>query len=163
MYKDYAFTYYKEFIISRPKLTMFKKYNFNVNGCVSSHDWELFCAILFDANKTYGLCDLEQYEVKSAKRGGAFEYQYHRCSGLRKMDSDAKINHVFVIYDNEYQDVDVYILNYNVMKKIIANWKRHFKQNYLDGKQRFRKSIGYRFMLRHSTAIMRIRDGQLVV
>ena len=162
MYIKDAFNFYKNHIMTVSKFNILKQYNFSINGAVNSCDWEVFCAILFNSKKTSGFCDLEYYEIKSAKKGNAFEYQYHKNTGLKKLLSDSKVNHVFVTYDNDYKNIDVHLLNFNTMRPIIHEWTQDFSDNYENGKQRYRKSINYNFMIQNSCLLMQIKDGELV-
>ena len=50
MYIEYAFNFYKNHIINKEKFELMTKYNFTMNGCVHSSDWELFCALLLNKN-----------------------------------------------------------------------------------------------------------------
>ena len=161
MYINYAFNYYVNFILNKKRFDALQQYNFKINGSIHSIDWEIFCAILFKSKKDK-VSDLTHYEIKSALKGNSFEYQYHKNSGIEKLTHDKKINHVYVVYANDYKDIDVYILNFNIMKHVIKKWKCSFKNNYKIGKQRYRKSITYNFMKSHSTCILKIRDGKLV-
>ena len=160
MYIKYAFEYYVEFILNKKRFNLLNKYNFNINGSVHSIDWEIFCAILFDSEKDK-LSDLKHYEIKSACKGNSFEYQYHKNKGIDKLINDNKVNHIYITYDNNYKNIDVYILNFNIMKHIIKKWRCKFTKNYKIGKQRYRKSISYKFMKSNSTCILKIRDGKL--
>ena len=162
MYKHYAFKYYKDHIINPSKFEILQKYNFNINGSVHSCDWEVFTAILFDKKKlSFGCSDLEGYEVKSAHKGNSFEYQYHKNLGLKKLESDRNSNHIFIIYDNNYLDIDVYILNNNAIDNILVDWGNDLIKNYENDKQRFRKSLTYNFVMNNSFRIMSIVNGEL--
>lgn len=162
MYKNYAFNYYTQYIINQSKFDILKKYDFNINGCIHSCDWEVFCAILFNKKKLKcGFTDLEGYEIKSAYKGNSFEYQYHKNNGLQKLNNDRDANHVFVVYDNNYLNIDIYILNNDILGDILIKWGEEFIQNYTDNKQRFRKSLSYNFVINNSVQIMSIMNGKL--
>ena len=50
-----------------------------------SSDWEVFASMLVkDLGRKFGAgIDLANYEVKSAKQGASYEYQYHKNTGAR--------------------------------------------------------------------------------
>lgn len=50
-----------------------------------SSDWEVFASMLVtDLGRKFGAgIDSVNYEVKPAKRGSSYEYQYHNTSHLR--------------------------------------------------------------------------------
>ena len=76
-----AMRFYLEYILGpvQDKEDVRREYGFSGGALVSPNDWELFAAILIRQRKSmerYGH-DLAGAEVKSAKLGGGFEYQYH--------------------------------------------------------------------------------------
>ena len=154
-----AYQYYTDYILDEGKKVLFEKYNFSNNGMVGSHDWELFTAILLNKKKKPRGSDLEGYEVKSAKRGSSFEYQYHKDSGLEKMAEDQGVNHIFISYDNQYKDVTVREMSGDLVKQKIFDWKKDFVSNYKNGKQRYRKSLSYKFVCENSKVIVEIQNG----
>ena len=162
MYIEYAFNFYKNHIINKEKFNLMKKYNFSINGCIHSSDWELFCALLLNKNKlTHGKSDLEGYEIKSAYKGNSFEYQYHKNKGELKLENDSSTDHIFVVYDTNYTNISVYLVTKNIVKPIIDEWKKDFKTNYESGKQRYRKNISYNFVVSNATILLEIKNEEL--
>jgi len=154
-----AYQYYTGYILDEDKRALYEKYNFSNNGTVSSHDWELFVAILLNKKKKQKGPDLEGYEVKSARRGNSFEYQYHKDSGLEKMIEDGRVNHIFISYDNQYKDITVREMDSDLISQKISGWEKDFVSNYRNGKQRYRKSLSYKFVCENSKVIVEIQNG----
>lgn len=160
-----AFDFYKKHMTNAEKNALYEAYNFRRNGSVSSQDWELFAAILFSraAKGGYG-SDLTGIEVKSAKSGSSFEYQYHRNTGIEKLLSDMTVDHIFISYDNMYADVVVRHVVSESFRVEFKAWESELLQNYgPDSKrQRFRKSIPYGRVLALGTIVLEIKAGELV-
>ena len=155
-----ALEYYLNHILNAGKNELFKKYNFSTASAVSSLDWELFAAILLNKKKTGTSPDLNGHEVKSAKKGNSFEYQYHKANGLKKLAEDQKVNHVFISYDNQYQDIKVRKISGDTFKAEAINWNKGFRSNYDEGKQRYRKCLSYKYVCGNGKIIMEIKNGR---
>ena len=157
-----AYNYYKEYILNENKRILFEKYSFPVNGLVSSHDWELFAAILFNRSKQQKGADLGDYEIKSAKDGSNFEYQYHKNCGSLKLREDQKVNHVYISYDNQYKDITVRKLAGKSLIPLMKEWETLFDSNYQNNKQRFRKNVPYSFVKKKAEIIFTTKGGRMV-
>ena len=153
-----AFKYYEEFIHSERKNSILKEYKFKINGTVHSTEWEVFCAILKNKKKKQQGADLIGYEVKSAKQGNSFEYQYHKINGLRKLKEDRNVSHLFVSYDNDYKDIVVREMSALDARHYFDLWETQMVDNYKTGKQRFRKSLPYSFVVNNSKIILKIKN-----
>lgn len=133
----------------------------------SSEDWELFAAILLrtgrNAASRYGH-DLAAAEVKSARVGSSFEYQYHLNTGVAKLDAEHTIDHVFVSYDDS--GVIVRLLAGAALRPIFESWRAPLLSNYDAGnpsrRQRFRKNIPYGMVAREGCVLLHLQDGQLI-
>ena len=159
-----AYQFYKKFIFNDEKLKLFEMHGFEKIGSVPPIDWELFASILINegASKGHG-ADLINFEVKSAKIGSSFEYQYHKFTGLKKLQEDMKVNHLFISYSESYEEVIVRILIPSQVEKVFKAWKGELKKNYEDGsdKQRFRKSVSFGFVRDNAEVIFYIEKGKL--
>jgi hypothetical protein len=161
---DDAFQFYKKFICNDEKLELLEKHGFPKTGSVPSTDWELFASILVNENASEGYgADLETFEVKSAKIGSSFEYQYHKFTGEEKLQEDMVVNHLFISYSEGYSEICVRVLLPNQIKETFKKWEEALKENYSEGskKQRFRKSISFGFVRDNGTIIFHIKDGKL--
>lgn len=164
---DEAFAYYEEHIL-RPLLAkkpFFEERDVPMEGVVSFRDWEVMAAILTDdrGSALRSGADLQRHEVKSAKEGGSFEYQYHRSHGVEKLDHDSTIEHLYVVYQTGYLDVDVYSLRAEQFARVAKTWREGLLENYRTAaRQRFRKSMPRNKVLTEGRVVMRIRNGQLV-
>ena len=156
-----AYTYYKKHILNENKRKLFAQYSFPPNGMISSQDWELFAAILFNKKKQSQGSDLGEYEIKSAKKGSSFEYQYHKNCGLKKLAEDQKVNHVYISYDNNYEDIIVRKIAGKKLSPLMQEWKQELDINYKSGKQRFRKNIPYTFVIKNAEIIFMTKNGKV--
>lgn len=165
-----AYDLYSKHIYDEEKIELLKAHGLKVAGSVSSVMWELFGAMLTGrtATGTTG-ADLNGWEVKSAKQGGSFEYQYHLNTGEQKLNEDCEVNHLFCTYSENYQDVTVRVLKGSELSEPFFNkWKPLYFANYdksaPDGKrrQRFRKNIPYRYVENNGTLVLEIKEGKLL-
>ena len=168
-----AMRFYLEYILGpvQDKEDIRLEYGFSGGALVSPNDWELFAAILIRQRKSiehYGH-DLAGAEVKSAKLGGGFEYQYHLKTGEQKLENDPLVDHVFIVYSEDYQDVTVLVVMGHALRDKFDAWKPQLQANYASrrddsdgaGKQRFRRSINHVTVIERGRAILEIRNGQL--
>ena len=162
MNKTRAYDYYKNFIYNNERSQILEEYNFQINGTVHSIEWEIFCAILMDKKKKDQGADLEGYEVKSAKSGNSFEYQYHKKSGLRKIKEDKSVSHLFVSYSNKYKDVVIREMSPSAASLYFDSWESQIEKNYQESRQRFRRSLPYNFVIQNSKVLLRIKNKFLV-
>jgi hypothetical protein len=91
-----------------------------------------------------------------------FEYQYHRDGGLRKLNDDQKVDHIFISYEANYRNVEVRFIRGAVLAPFFEIWRPAFIENYSQrSAQRFRKNIRWGYVKEHGQMILRIADGQL--
>jgi hypothetical protein len=167
-----AFSFYSQYILSpvREKDQLRQAYGFSGGALVSPGDWELFAAILIRAHKSqqrYGH-DLSEAEVKSAKVPGSFEYQYHLNTGLKKLEGDKHIDHLFISYSADYEHVFVRVMTAEQLRSYFEDWSPKLLENYAsrrdantDGKQRFRRNIPYGVVRKSGRLILTIEGGGL--
>ncbi|MCD9530676.1 hypothetical protein [Photobacterium carnosum] len=160
---DQAYDLYKKHIYDAEKVRLLKENNLKVAGHVHSVIWELFAAIL-TGRKAEGItgADLLGWEVKSAKDGGSFEYQYHRNSYLSKLDEDCKVNHLYCSYGTDYSSLEVRAMRGDELNGEMSDWKALCIENYNQGKLRFRKSINYGYVKQHGLLVLTICQSELV-
>ncbi|GAA4006422.1 hypothetical protein GCM10022631_17320 [Deinococcus rubellus] len=107
--------------------------------------------------------DLAAAEVKSARVGSSFEYQYHLNTGVAKLDAEHTIAHVFVSYDDN--TVTVRLVSGAALKPLFESWREGLLSNYdannLNRRQRFRKNIPYGVVVREGQILLCLEDGQL--
>lgn len=161
-----AYRYYADHILAplEAKLPTYAERGIPSEGLVPFRDWEVFAAILADDRGSVSRsgADLAHHEVKSAKRGGGFEYQYHRRAGVSKLDHDLTIEHLFVVYENNYRCVDVYALGPEQFAEAASVWREQLIAAYQNPRnQRFRRSVHYRKVVEEGRLVMRIRDGRI--
>lgn len=162
-----AFDYYEKHILAplKAKRPIYEDRNIPMEGVVSFRDWEVMSAILVDdrGSALRSGSDLLNHEVKSAKEGGSFEYQYHRSHGVEKLDHDLKIEHLYVVYQSGYLNVDVYSLSADQFAEIGETWREGLMKNFRDpARQRYRKNMPRQKVLREGRLVMKIRKGRLV-
>lgn len=166
---DDAYTLYKKHIYDEEKIGLLKKYNLKIAGSVPSVLWELFGAMLTGrvGQGTTG-ADLHGWEVKSAKAGGSYEYQYHLNTGAEKLAEDCSVNHLFCSYSETYKDVTVRAIKGQKLAASFFNaWMPEYGRNYdasvpaSQRRQRFRKNISLGYVETHGKLILRIANGVL--
>ena len=166
IYSQEAYLFYKRFIFdySQDKAAIYEQYGFTLQGSIGSKDWEVFAAILMgDRARSGDGADLENYEVKSALLGNSFEYQYHKNHGLDKLQNDQTVDHIFVARSNTYQDIEVWLVDRSKLIPIFEKWLPELRQNYTtETRQRFRRSVTYKFVVTNGLKILEIKDGKLV-
>ena len=103
--------------------------------------------------------DLANYEVKSAKRGGSYEYQYHKNTGREKLAKDIEVGHLFFDYFDNLRDVDLRYVHGSNLTDFFGKWLKDFPDPY---GQRYRKNVPYGFVKQHGALLMTLRDGEVV-
>ncbi|UJS25477.1 hypothetical protein [Thiothrix winogradskyi] len=166
---DETFQFYQKHILDAEKISLLKAHNLKVTGSVPSVIWELFGAILTGRSSTGNTgADLSGWEIKSAKMGASYEYQYHLNTGTHKLDEDAQINHLFCAYSETYVDVIVKVMAGKDLASYFNQWKPEYLQNYdtsvpsAQRRQRFRRSIPAGFVRTNGILVLEIREGALV-
>ena len=166
IYIQEAYGFYKKFIFdyTKDKSDIYEKYGFNLQGSVGSKDWEVFAAVLLgDKAKPGDGADLMNHEVKSALLGNSFEYQYHKNRGLDKLEEDKAVDHIFIARSKTYTEVSVWFVERIHLIPTFDSWLPELSQNYLGGtRQRFRRSVSYKFVTTYGELLLEIRVGQLV-
>ena len=162
-----AFDFYSKYILntSSEKAAIRVEYGFEPYVQFHPSDWELFGAILIGSRASgvkYGH-DLENAEIKSIKLGSSsFEYQYHKFGQVKKLDLESSINHIFIVYSEDYKSVTVYAASGSEFSKRWNLWKTLVGQSYEQGGQRFRRSIPYAEVKRKGKLILNIEGGEII-
>lgn len=167
---DAAFQFYKKHILDKEKFALLHNYGLPQVGSVPSVLWELFGAIL-TGKKGKGAtgADLIGWEVKSAKTGCSFEYQYHLNTGIGKLHEDCTVNHLFCSYSSTYEDVHVRVAKgVDLAADYFDRWKPGYQLNYNSSvpsnerRQRFRRSISPVRVNACGGLILIIAEGELI-
>ncbi len=126
-----------------------------------SSDWEVFASMLVnDLGRKFGAgIDLANYEVKSAKRGGSYEYQYHKNTGLDKLAKDLDVGHLFFDYFDNLKEVDLRYLHGSQLTEFFGKWRSDYPDPY---PQRYRKNVPYGFVKQQGTLLMTLKDGEVI-
>lgn len=143
------------------KLRLYGARNIPQGSIAMSSDWEVFASMLVkDLGRKFGAgIDLANYEVKSAKRGSSYEYQYHRNTGRAKLTRDGEVGHLFFDYFENLREVDLRYLHGSRMVEFFSRWLDEFPDPY---GQRYRKNIPYGFVKQHGILLMTLKDGEVV-
>lgn len=125
-------------------------------------DWEVFASMIVNdmGRKLLSGIDLTNHEVKSAKRGSSYEYQYHKNTGREKLANDMLVGHLFFDYADNLKEVDLRYAHGSAMKAFFDKWLSEFPKVY--EQQRFRRSISYSWVKEHGELLMTIKDGEVV-
>lgn len=167
---DKAFELYASHIYDEEKIRLLTEHNLKIAGSVPSVLWELFGSLLTERSGS-GLtgADLLGWEVKSAKEGGSYEYQYHLNTGAAKLKEDCEVNHLFCRYSETYKDVVVRVMRgKDLASTFFKAWEPDYLRNYdasvpdSQRRQRFRKSISFGYVEANGVLVLKIEDGQLV-
>lgn len=97
--------------------------------------------------------------MKSAKRGGTYEYQYHKNTGRNKLARDAEVGHVFFDYSDNLDQVDLRYLHGSKLDEFFGKWLDEYPDAY---PQRYRKNIPYGFVKNNGTLLMTLENGEVV-
>lgn len=143
------------------KLRLYGARQVPVGSVASSSDWEVFASMLVnDVGRKFGAgIDLENNEVKSAKRRASYEYQYHRNTGLEKLRKDMTVGHLFFEYFENLGEVHLRYLHGSQMTHYFQKWLDAYPDPY---PQRYRKNIPYGFVNRNGVLLMSLKDGEVV-
>lgn len=160
-----AYEFYRKFILnySQRKSIIYERYGFTLQGSIGPKDWEVFAAILLNDRARPGDgADLINYEVKSAVTGFSFEYQYHKYQGLKKLEDDKNVDHVFIARSSDFKDIEVWLVQRHAILAVFEEWYPALLENYQNpGRQRFRRSVTYSFVLKYGHLLLQIISGQL--
>lgn len=142
------------------KLRLYKARGIPSASVAMSSDWEVFASMLVkDLGRKLGAgIDLANYEVKSAKKGGSYEYQYHRNSGRDKLSRDMEVGHLFFEYFDGLREVHLRYLHGSQLNPFFRKWLEEFPDPY---RQRYRKNIPYGFVKENGTLLMTLTDGEV--
>ncbi len=143
------------------KLRLYGARGIPAGSVAMSSDWEVFASMLVnDLGRKFGPgVDLVNHEVKSAKRGGSYEYQYHKHSGKEKLVRDVEVGHLFFDYTGDLREVDLRYLHGSELKQFFGTWLTDYPDPY---PQRYRKNIPYGFVKKQGKLLMTLRDGEVV-
>ena len=143
------------------KLRLYGARQVPTGSVASPSDWEVFASMLVkDVGRKFGAgVDLKNHEVKSAKRGSSYEYQYHRHSGMEKLAKDMVVGHLFFEYFDNLKEVELRYIHGSRLSPFFQNWLDHYPNPY---RQRYRKSIPYGFVKQNGILIMSLKDGEVV-
>jgi DNA-directed RNA polymerase alpha subunit len=164
---DKAYGMYIRHIYDEEKIGLLTQHKLKLAGSVPSVLWEAFGAVLTERSGS-GLtgADLLGWEVKSAKMGGSFEYQYHLNTGATKLKEDCEVNHLFCTYSENYKDVSVRVMRgSDLAEKYFKSWEPDYLKNYdisapnLQRRQRFRKNISFGYIETNGELVLRIEDS----
>jgi hypothetical protein len=142
------------------KLRLYGARNIPAGPIAMSSDWEVFASMLVnDLGRKFGAgIDLTNYEVKSAKRGGSYEYQYHKIRGREDLVRHRQVGHLFFEYSDNLQEVDLRYLHGSQLAEFFKQWLDEFPTPY---QQRYRKSVPYGYVKENGTLLMSLKDGEV--
>lgn len=143
------------------KLRLYGARDIPAGSVAMSSDWEVFASMLVkDMGRKFGPgIDLANFEVKSALRGGSYEYQYHKIEGRNKLVKDMHVGHLFFDYYDNLREVDLRYAHGSQMNSYFEKWLMEFPEPY---QQRYRKSIPYGWVKKNGILLMTIKDGEVV-
>jgi hypothetical protein len=142
------------------KLRLYGARNIPAGPVAMSSDWEVFASMLVnDLGRKFGAgIDLVNYEVKSAKRGGGYEYQYHKIRGREDLARHPQVGHLFFEYSDNLNKVDLRYLHGSQLAGFFKEWLDKFPDPY---RQRYRRSVPYGYVKEHGTLLMTLKNGEV--
>jgi hypothetical protein len=143
------------------KLRLYRARDVHAVGKVMTSDWEVFASILVKdvGSKLAKGIDLSGNEVKSVENEGAFEYQYHKNTGRKKLEDDMEAGHLFFSHRDNLRLVELrYVHGHELKAEFFGPWLEEFPSPY---PQRYRKSIPFGWVKNNGTLLMRIEDGEI--
>ena len=143
------------------KLRLYGARGVKPGGVAMSSDWEVFASILVkDLGTKLGAgIDLVGNEVKSAKNGGNYEYQYHKVTGKTKLAKDMEVGHLFFDYTGDLRRVDLRYAHGSYMKALFfERWLKKFPDPY---QQRYRVSVPFTWVKKNAILLMTLTDGEV--
>jgi hypothetical protein len=142
------------------KLRLYSARGVRARGGVMSSDWEVFASILVGdvGKKLVAGIDLTSHEVKAAGSGASYEYQYHKNTGLQKLEADTRVGHLFFEYTSNLERVDLRYAHGSSMKEFFEKWLKEFPDPY---PQRYRKNVSYSWVNKHGQLLMTIEEGEV--
>lgn len=143
------------------KLRIYGARKIREGSVVTPSDWEVFASMLVNdvGSKLGSGIDLVNFEVKSAKGRGSFEYQYHKLSGKAKLQKDSAAGHLFFSYSDNLRKVELRYLHGSQLSSFFQTWLDEYPAEYTQ--QRFRRSIPYRYVADNGKLLMRLEDGEV--
>jgi hypothetical protein len=143
------------------KLRLYGARSIPLGAAVMSSDWEVFASMLVnDLGRKLGAgIDLANNEVKSAKQGGSYEYQYHKNTGKGKLAKDLTVGHLFFEYFDFLKEVNLRWLHGSMLREYFQKWSDEYPDPY---PQRYRKNIPYSFVKQNGILLMTLKDGEVV-
>jgi len=143
------------------KLRLYDARGVRTAGKVLSSDWEVFASILVRdlGRKLVKGIDLSNAEVKSAENKGAYEYQYHKHTGLQRLREHPNVGHLFFDHSDNLRLVELrYVHGGKMKERFFDKWLQEFPKPY---PQRYRRSVPYGWVLENGTLLMRIENGEV--
>lgn len=142
------------------KLRLYSARSVRSPGAAASSDWEVFASILVDdaGKKLAAGVDLTGHEVKSAEKGGSYEYQYHKRTGKEKLLRDMEVGHLFFDHRDNLRKVDLRFVHGSAMKHFFTEWLENFPEPY---PQRYRKNIPFKWVQENGLLLMTLTDGEV--
>lgn len=154
--------FYENYIFNPSLLKIYEENGFSPAGTVHFRTWEVFASqIIGETRKPGNGSDFASYEVKSAVKGNSFEYQYHKNTGLAKLEEDMKVSHMFMSYSPDYSEVQVRVVPAAELSAFFESWKAGLQEAYAasNPKQRYRRSIPYGTVQKLGAEILVFKDG----
>jgi len=106
--------------------------------------------------------DLANNEVKSAKQGGSYEYQYHKITGKEKLAKDMTVGHLFFEYHDNLKEVHLrWLHGSTLVEKFFQKWLDKYPDPYPKNR-RYRKQITNGFVKKNGILLMTIQNGEVV-
>jgi hypothetical protein len=144
------------------KRRIYEARGIRLGTAVAASDWEVLASLLVGSKGNGGVSgvDLGEFEVKSAMNGGGYEYQYHKDTGVEKLNKDAVVGHLFFNHSNFLNNVELrYVHGSEAQAEHFSIWSTNYPNPY---PQRYRNSISFGWVKKHAKLLLSINNGKLV-
>jgi hypothetical protein len=176
-----AMKWYRDEIYNPERTRILASYGFSMSRAVGSNSFEAFAAMLLNLRKAgHTGEDLPGWEIKSArgdarlskdgvegagcKKGTRFLYEYYPLSGLKKLENECVLQHMYIVYKDLYASVDVWVLPGQDLAPMFKTWKTDMTKIFRrgrHGRRDIQKSLLYSYVKAHGQQVMQIRNGTL--
>lgn len=158
-------------------------YGFSSSRAVNPRTFEIWAAILLKLKRVEKTReDLPGWEIKSArgdsttmvrsknglklcKQSTSFRYEYYPPRGLDKLKNEYDLQHMYIVYKDNYASVDVWVLSGQDLMPVFNTWKTDMTKLFRSGRhyrRNVQKKLAYGYVKAHDQQVMQIRKGKLI-
>lgn len=178
-----AMQWYDDEIYNPDRDRLSASYGFSSSRAVNSRTFEIWAAILLKLEKEPNTReDLPGWEIKSArgdsltmvrsknglklcKQSTSLRYEYYPRGGLDKLKNEYDLQHMYIVYKDNYASVDVWVLSGQDLMPVFKTWKTDMTKLFRSDRHNRRdvmRALAYGYVQAHGQQVMQIRKGKLI-